>query len=96
MYFAQVSRTDANALIALDPVDLTVTRKFNYTSILPEAKVGKHELDLLPVLRRKLALSNMHAIHNMLSSRMQCLHWQPVHLLLVTSTSAQSSSRPRQ
>ncbi|KAL3141623.1 hypothetical protein ABBQ32_004860 [Trebouxia sp. C0010 RCD-2024] len=33
-----VSRTDANVLIALDPVDLTVTRKFNYTSILPEAK----------------------------------------------------------
>lgn len=37
---AQVSRTDANALIALDPVDLTVIRKFNYTSILPEAKVS--------------------------------------------------------
>ena len=36
---AQVSRTDANALIALDPVDLAVTRKFNYTSILPAAKV---------------------------------------------------------
>lgn len=35
----QVSRTDANALIALDPVDLTVTKKFNYTSILPEAQV---------------------------------------------------------
>lgn len=35
-----MSRTDANALIALDPVDLTVTRKFNYTSILPEAKVS--------------------------------------------------------
>ena len=38
---AQVSRTDANALLALDPVDLTVTRKFTYTSILPEAKVSK-------------------------------------------------------
>ena len=35
----QVSRTDANALIALDPVDLTVTKKFDYTSILPEAQV---------------------------------------------------------
>lgn len=36
-----MSRTDANALLALDPVDLTVTRKFTYTSILPEAKVSK-------------------------------------------------------
>lgn len=33
-----VSRTDANILLSLDPEDLTVTRKFNYTSILPEAK----------------------------------------------------------
>ena len=50
---AQVSRTDANALIALDPVDLTVTRKFNYTSILPEAKVSTlcfMRLLFLPVL----------------------------------------------
>ena len=50
---AQVSRTDANALISLDPVDLTVTRKFNYTSILPEAKVRQRcfmLLLLLPVL----------------------------------------------
>lgn len=38
---AQVSRTDANALLALDPVDLAVTKKFTYTSILPEAKVSK-------------------------------------------------------
>jgi len=36
----QVSRTDANALLALDPEDLTVVKKFNYTSILPEAKVS--------------------------------------------------------
>lgn len=35
----QVSRTDANILLSVDPEDLTVTRKFNYTSILPEAKV---------------------------------------------------------
>lgn len=48
MLHAQVSRTDANALIALDPVDLTVTRKFNYTSILPEAKVSR--LCFMPLL----------------------------------------------
>ena len=48
MMHAQVSRTDANALIALDPVDLTVTRKFDYTSILPEAKVSR--LSFIPLL----------------------------------------------
>ncbi|DBA84901.1 TPA: hypothetical protein ACH3X1_005915 [Trebouxia sp. C0004] len=33
-----VTRTDANVLLSLDPEDLTVTNKLNYTSILPEAK----------------------------------------------------------
>ena len=31
-------------LLSLDPEDLTVTRKFNYTSILPEAKVPNNPL----------------------------------------------------
>ena len=61
---AQVSRTDANALIALDPVDLTVTRKFDYTAILPEAKVRKAcflPLLLLPVLAMLCGLCNADA-----------------------------------
>lgn len=38
-FCSQVTRTDANVLLSLDPEDLTVTNKLNYTSILPEAKV---------------------------------------------------------
>ena len=35
-------------LLSLDPEDLTVTNKLNYTSVLPEAKVNhKHAPPLL-------------------------------------------------
>ncbi len=43
-YCSQVTRTDANVLLSLDPEDLTVTNKLNYTSVLPEAKVNHNRL----------------------------------------------------
>jgi len=37
-------------LLSLDPEDLTVTNKLNYTSVLPEAKVNhKHSPSLSPL-----------------------------------------------
>ena len=39
-FCSQVTRTDANVLLSLDPEDLTVTNKLSYTSVLPEAKVN--------------------------------------------------------
>ncbi len=47
-FCSQVTRTDANVLLSLDPEDLTVTNKLSYTSVLPEAKVN-HKHSPFPV-----------------------------------------------
>ena len=39
---ALVSRTDTNALVEVDPVDLRPKPMFTYTTLFPEAKVGLH------------------------------------------------------
>ena len=44
LFFAilQVSRTDANVLLELDPEDMHVEKQSNYTAVLPEAKASNN------------------------------------------------------
>lgn len=59
--FLQVSRTDANVLLELDPEDMHVKKQSNYTAVLPEAKVSKMPLHLC-YMKLLLLLISSHGV----------------------------------
>ena len=53
----QVSRTDANVLFELDPQDLEVIQQMNYSSVIPEVKVGSSMSCFIPINSLQAATS---------------------------------------